>query len=73
MNSWGLGHSVRIMPHDVWTWWNLTYDMLKFALKYKEAIKIVTSDLVNNKEWALVKELPNTYVAIIFFLHLPIF
>ena len=56
------------MPHDVWTWWNSTYDMLKFMLKYKEAIKIVTSDLnndlhkyeLNNEEWGLVGELVNT-------------
>ena len=39
---------VRIMPHDVRTWWNLTYDMLKFALEYKETIKMLTSDLMNS-------------------------
>ena len=56
------------MPHDVWTWWNSTYDMLKFMLEYKEAIKIVTSDLnndlrkyeLNDEEWGLVGELANT-------------
>ena len=55
------------MPCDIHTCWNLTYDMLKFMLKYKEAIKIITSDLKNNfhkfelnsEEWGLVKELSN--------------
>ena len=59
---------IIIMPHDVWTWWNLTCDMLKFTLKYKEAIKIITSDLNNNlckcelndEEWELVRQLANT-------------
>jgi hypothetical protein len=56
------------MPRDVRTRWNSTYDMLKFALEYKEAIKIVTSDLkndlrkyeLNDEEWGLVGELANT-------------
>ena len=56
------------MPHDIRTCWNLTYDMLKFALKYKEAIKMFTLDLkndmhkfeLNDEEWGLVKELSNT-------------
>ena len=59
---------MRIMPHDVRTHWNSTYDMLKFALEYKEAIKMFTSDLkndlckfkLNDEEWGLVKELSNT-------------
>ena len=56
------------MPRNVQTRWNLTYDMLKFALEYKEAIKIVTLDLnndlhkyeLNEEEWGLVGELANT-------------
>ena len=59
---------MRIMPRNVCTHWNSTYDMLKFVLEYKEAIKMFTSDLkndlrkfkLNNKEWGLVKELSNT-------------
>ena len=59
---------MRIMPHDVCTCWNSTYDMLKFALEYKEAIKMFTLDLkndlrkfeLNDEEWGLVKELSNT-------------
>lgn len=63
-----LDRSVRIMPRDVRTRWNSTYDMLKFALEYKEGIKMLTSDLTNGlrkyeldeEEWVLVKELVNT-------------
>ena len=59
---------MRIMPRDVRTRWNSTYDMLKFALEYKEGIKMLTSDLTNGlrkyeldeEEWVLVKELVNT-------------
>ena len=58
---------MRIMPHDVRTCWNSTYDMLKFMLEYKEAIKMFTLDLkndlrkfkLNDEEWGLVKELSN--------------
>jgi hypothetical protein len=56
------------MPRDVRTRWNSTYDMLNFALEYKEGIKMLTSDLMNGlrkyeldeEEWFLVKELANT-------------
>ena len=55
------------MPCDVCTCWNSTYDMLKFVLEYKEAIKMFTLDLkndlhkfkLNDEEWGLVKELSN--------------
>lgn len=34
----------RIMPRDVTTRWNSTYDMLKFAIKYRRAIAMLTAD-----------------------------
>jgi hypothetical protein len=63
-----LERAVRIMPRDVRTRWNSTYDMLQFALEYKDAVKIVTSDLsnglrkyeLNDEEWIIVKELAAT-------------
>lgn len=57
--------SVRIMPRDVSTRWNSTYEMLKFAYQYREAIDKITSDramklreyeLLEN-EWETVKQL----------------
>ncbi|EDR14414.1 uncharacterized protein LACBIDRAFT_306234 [Laccaria bicolor S238N-H82] len=34
----------RAMPCDVSTCWNLTYDMLKFAIDYRKAIDRLTTD-----------------------------
>ena len=55
----------RIIPHDVATCWNLTYDMLRFALEYRKAIDILTADRNNNlqsyelskQEWTIVAQL----------------
>lgn len=59
--------AIRIMPRDVTTRWNSTYDMLIFAYKYRDALKGLTSDLNNglqefeldDGEWELVKSLIN--------------
>jgi hypothetical protein len=36
--------SIWMMPHDVATCWNSTYDMLMFALDYCEAINGISGD-----------------------------
>ena len=33
-----------MMPRDVSTWWNSTYNMLKFAVEYKEALNAITGN-----------------------------
>ena len=33
-----------MMPQDVSTWWNSTYDMLKFTLTYQDALDTITSE-----------------------------
>lgn len=33
-----------IIPHDVSTQWNSTYDMLKFVVEYREAIDAITGN-----------------------------
>ena len=38
-----------MMPHDVSTQWNCTFDMLKFALAYREAL----NDLTGSQEMKL--------------------
>ena len=57
--------SPHIMPCDVTTRWNSTYDMLKFAYTYREAINMLTDNCslnlgwcrIMDEEWDLVKQL----------------
>ncbi len=37
-----LSLNAQVMPHDVCTCWNATYDMLDFAYRYKQAINKIT-------------------------------
>ena len=52
-----------MMPWDVMTCWNSTFDMLVFALKYRQAIDRITGDKDMRKyelleeEWRLVQQL----------------
>ena len=34
----------RMMPWDVSTWWNSTYDMLVFSFQYRDALDHITGD-----------------------------
>jgi hypothetical protein len=55
----------RIMPRDVTTRWNSTYNMLDFALKYREAIDVITGDRdmklrkyeMDEEEWEVARQL----------------
>ena len=57
----------RIMPRDVTTRWNLMYDMLDFAVKYRNALDKMTSDRKNDlrryemddNDWKLAEQLRN--------------
>jgi hypothetical protein len=52
-----------MMPCDVTTRWNSTYDMLVFALEYRKAIDEISGDRemrkyeLEEKEWKLVQQL----------------
>lgn len=54
-----------MMPCDVSTQWNSTYDMLKFAVTYREALDIITGDQemklrqyeMDEEEWSISWEL----------------
>jgi hypothetical protein len=39
-----LGLASRMMPRNVSTWWNSTFDMLAFAVEYRDAIDEVSGD-----------------------------
>jgi len=55
--------AIRMMPRDVATRWNSTYNMLVFALEYREAIDNISGDRDMRKyelsegEWELVRQL----------------
>jgi len=54
-----------MMPRDVATRWNSTYDMLEFASEYRTALNIMTADRdmnlrqfeLSKREWAMATEL----------------
>jgi hypothetical protein len=56
-----------MMPQDVATRWNSTYDMLKFALDYRTALDTIAGERdmklrkyeLNDTEWAIVRQLQN--------------
>jgi hypothetical protein len=60
-----LGLDRRIMPRDVATRWNSTYDMVEFAIEYRAALDTMTADRdmnlrkfeLSKKEWAMASEL----------------
>ena len=57
-----------MMPRDVSTRWNSTYDMLDFALQYRVAIDSITGDRdmkmrdlkLDAREWKLAGQLCDT-------------
>jgi len=63
LTAHGLPH--RIIPRDVATRWNSTYDMLDFAVKYRPAIDTMTAaqDLglrnyeLDQAEWKIAEDL----------------
>jgi hypothetical protein len=55
----------RMMPRDVATRWNSTFDMLRFAIEYRVAIDMVTAERnmklrnfeLGKEEWKIAEEL----------------
>lgn len=53
------------MPRDVTTRWNSTYDMLEFALSFREALDTITGDKemklrkyeMDDDEWEVANQL----------------
>ena len=56
---------VRLMPRDVATRWNSTFDMLQYALEHRQAIDLVTQRRelglrrfeLTDDEWMVVQQL----------------
>lgn len=55
------------MPCDISTWWNLTYDMLYFAVENRAAIEALTLEQKNDlcqfeleEEWDVAEKLMDT-------------
>jgi hypothetical protein len=68
--------SKRMMPRDVATRWNSTYEMLNFASTYRDAYNELSSNRdmkmrqyeIEDHEWELVKQLADVLkVSILFF------
>ena len=63
-----LGLHARMMPWDVSTCWNSTFDMVDFAIDYKLAIDAITGNHdmkmqsleLDAAEWVIAKELHDT-------------
>jgi hypothetical protein len=61
----GLSLNPCMMPRDVSTRWNSTYDMVEFATEYRAALDIMTADRdmnlrkfeLSKKEWGMATEL----------------
>ncbi len=57
--------SDRMVPRDVTTRWNSTYDMLAFAYEYRAALDIITANRemklrmyeLSDTDWNIVKDL----------------
>jgi len=46
-----------MMPRDVWMCWNSTFDMLNFAVEYREVLDAITGDRdMKLRQYELSKE-----------------
>jgi len=57
--------SIQMMPRDVSTWWNSSFDMLEFALLYQELLDDLTGIRkmklrpckLSEQEWTIAEQL----------------
>ena len=63
-----LGLAIRMMPRNVSTRWNSTFDMLDFAITYCSALDAMTANCglnlhkfeLDNEEWIAAEKLQDT-------------
>ena len=73
-----LSLKLRMMPCDICTCWNATYDMLDFAYQYRKAINKITNiwDMklccyeIKPHEWDVIQQLCNLLKVSIFLSYL---
>jgi hypothetical protein len=66
-----------MMPRDVSTCWNLTYDMLEFAVEFREALDSITGNQrmklrqyeLSEEDWEIATKLRDVLKASLFFLY----
>ena len=59
--------TVTVMPHDVATCWNSTFDMVKYALEHRQAINLITQGRnlglwkfeLRDHKWKIVEQVHN--------------
>jgi hypothetical protein len=72
-----LGLRKRLIPRDVVTRWNSTYDMMRFVLTYRTAIDQITADKVlklrryelDNDDWVVIEDLVSVLEVNLSFVH----
>lgn len=57
--------ATRLIPRDVVTRWNSTYDMLSFTLRYRKVVDVITADKtlklrkfeLDEEDWSIIADL----------------
>jgi len=60
-----LGFKPNLISHDVIIWWNSTYDMMEWALKYQQPINAIIANKelklrkyeLDNSDWTIIGDL----------------